>query len=411
MKKKILKTAMLTGLLLSLTGVWGCGKTADVDPDDPNEGLGDLITEEEQAAAEEASIKNTLVLRGPSYTGLTNLTNENHEDGTYFYQDMTEDALTVITNMSYPNSQRDGQAPDAYAENLICAQVDNDAKILETKQDDALTSAFTYPVYRVSWESGQNEDSRQALGVVVLTDLYTYYYGYSCPLDFYEENASFYEEELGTLSLADLGDTDSASTGTGEDYKALYLAAVEDLKGRGQADQFQLVNIDEDEIPELVASDSAGSFDHENTFLYTVSSGKSVLLTSMISGTDGASLSYSEGKNLVRVSGGLSGSSEVFSKISGGKLEEVFRAEMTDTMKTDDEGEEIYQYTVNGSETEEASFYTEIAGFVKDYVPLIRADYDGLAAISYETGEGYGSFEKSDSQAYLTYEEILGLLR
>ncbi len=411
MKKKILKTAMLTGLLLSLTGVWGCGKTADVDPDDPNEGLGDLITEEEQAAAEESSIKNTLVLRGPSYTGLTNLTNENHEDGTYFYQDMTEDALTVITNMSYPNSQRDGQAPDAYAENLICAQVDNDAKILETKQDDALTSAFTYPVYRVSWESGQNEDSRQALGVVVLTDLYTYYYGYSCPLDFYEENASFYEEELGTLSLAELGDTDSASTGTGEDYKALYLAAVEDLKSRGQADQFQLVNIDEDEIPELVASDSAGSFDHENTFLYTVSSGKAVLLTSMISGTDGASLSYSEGKNLVRVSGGLSGSSEVFSKISGGKLEEVFRAEMTDTMKTDDEGEEIYQYTVNGSETEEASFYTEIAGFVKDYAPLTRADYDGLAAISYETGEGYGSFEKSDSRAYLTYEEILGLLR
>ncbi len=155
----------------------------------------------DEAADEDEGGKNVLVIKAPGYTGLTNLRNDNNDDGTYFYEDMTEDGITIITNMSYPNSQRDGQAMDAYAENIVCAQVDNDAKITDTVEDSDLSAKLTYPVYKVSWESGSNEDTKQAVGVVVLTDNYTYYFGYKCPIDNFEENAEFYNSELQGIEL------------------------------------------------------------------------------------------------------------------------------------------------------------------------------------------------------------------
>lgn len=148
--------------------------------------------------------RNTLVIKAPGYTGLTNLRKDDNADGTYFYEDMTEDGITIITNMSYPNSQRDGQAMDAYAENIVCAQVDNDAVIKETVEDADLTAKLTYPVYKISWESGSNEDTKQAIGVVVLTDGYTYYFGYKCPIDYFEENADFYNGELQSIDFIEL---------------------------------------------------------------------------------------------------------------------------------------------------------------------------------------------------------------
>ena len=161
-------------------------------------GRGDVI---EDGGEDESSSKNVMAIKAPGYTGLTNLKNENNDDGTYYYEDMTEDGDTIITNMCAPNSQRDGQAMDAYAENFVCAMVDNDAKITETVDDSDLSAKLTYPVYKISWESGENEDTRQAVGVVILTDNYTYYYGYKCPIDFFEDNEEFYNSELADIEL------------------------------------------------------------------------------------------------------------------------------------------------------------------------------------------------------------------
>lgn len=222
--KKIL-TAVLIAALAG-TMLCACGSAVEEE-----EGLGDLITDEEQFADWEEDADayvdegeyeaegeysedyegdyedeggSTLAITAPVYSGeLTMLEDENYDDGTYFYQDMTEDGITIITNMSYPNSQRDGQEMDAYAENLVCAQVDNDAVITETVEDPELAAKLTYPVYKISWESGSNEDTRQAVGVVVLTDNTTFYFGYSCPIDYFEENEAFYNEELQEIELVE----------------------------------------------------------------------------------------------------------------------------------------------------------------------------------------------------------------
>ncbi len=204
----------LTGTMLCACGSSGstqpaaepAAQTTETAADTGNAGADQADTDDADAAAAAAEEggKNVLVIKAPGYTGLTSLRNDNNADGTYFYEDMTEDGITIITNMSYPNSQRDGQAMDAYAENIVCAQVDNDARISGSEEDSDLSAKLTYPVYKVSWESGENEDTKQAVGVVVLTDNYTYYFGYKCPIDDFEDNASFYNEELQNIEMMSL---------------------------------------------------------------------------------------------------------------------------------------------------------------------------------------------------------------
>jgi len=185
-----------------------------------------------------------------------------------------------------------------------------------------------------------------------------------------------------------------------------YKTQIDSLKADGLADQFALADIDGDGTPELIASDSSGSYDHENAFIYTVYDGKCVLLASAISGADGASLCYSEGKNLIRQSGAVAGAGDVFSKIKDGKLEEIFKAEMINTLQTDENDEEIFSYSVNGEEVDEKSYTEAIAGFIKDYDPLIRIDYDGLNKITFKQEQDTGWFEQTETGKYSTEEEI-----
>ncbi len=189
-------------------------------------------------------------------------------------------------------------------------------------------------------------------------------------------------------------------------YASLYRDQIKQLMDAGQADQFALVKIDEDDTPELVASDSAGSFDHDNAFIYTVSDNKAVLLASAITGVDGASISFCEGKNIILQSGGIAGATDIFSKIENGKLTEVFRAEMIDTLKADADDEEIYTYSINGKDEDRAAYLNALAEFAAQYDPLTRIDYDGLNTVSFMHNEDSGWFEQTGSASFTTAEEI-----
>ena len=407
MKRNIKKAALIVCCALAFSGLYGCGREAEpvnteISAEDPEDGKGDIIEEEPAEDADEEAVINTLALRGPSYTGLSNLANTNNEDGSYYYQDMTEDGLTVITNMCSRNSQRDGQDPDAYAENFVCAVVDDtdSAKIIGSGNDETVSATTTYPSYRVDWETGSNEDTRQNVGVVVLTDDFTYYYGYGCPIDYYEENADFYESELDTIELIDLADlgaagSEDAGDASGEGGYAVYLDKINELKSEGLADQFTLAFINDDgrDTPELIASDSTGSFDHENAFIFTVEDGQVVEVASVIAGVDGANLDYAIGANLVHISGAAAGMRDAFYRIEKGKLEEVFVAEATNL-------DENPKYSINKESVKEDDFYKQINDFMEPYNPLVRIASDGLYDVTYTYSDGYGGFEQGSSEKY-----------
>ena len=188
--------------------------------------------------------------------------------------------------------------------------------------------------------------------------------------------------------------------------EALYLDEIDKLVSEGLADQFVFVSIDEDDVPELVASDSTGSFDHDNAFIYTISDGKVVLLAGAVTGVDGKSLSFSEGKNIIRESGGIAGAADVFSKIENGALKEVFRAEMLDTLEANENDEEIYTYSVNGKEADKAQYIDELTKFVEPYDPFTSIDYDGLTTVKYMHDQDSTWFEKSGQEPYRSQDEI-----
>ncbi|MCR5302346.1 MAG: hypothetical protein K6E49_07875 [Lachnospiraceae bacterium] len=412
MKRNIKTVALVLSCALAFSGMYGCGSAPESEPvdtqaaaEDQEDGKGDLITDEDQSAdSDTETVVNELALRGPSYTGLSELYSLNNEDGTYIYQDMTEDTLTVITNMCSRDSRRDGQDPDAYAENYVCAVVDDtaSARIISSKEDEAVSASTKYPSYRVYWESGANEDTKQNVGVVVLADNFTFYYGYGCPIDYYEENADFYESELGSvelIDLANLGSKDSADAGesSGEDAGGydVYLDKINELKSEGLADQFTLayINDDDSSIPELIASDSKGSFDHENAFIFTVSNGEVVEVASVIAGVDGANLDYAIGANIIHISGAAAGMRDVFSRIENGKLKEVFVAEASSM-------DEDAKFSINGNSVKESEYYEQINAFMEPYNPLLRIAYDGLYEVEYKYEDGYGGFEQGASERY-----------
>ncbi|MBR4574319.1 MAG: hypothetical protein IKO16_05375 [Lachnospiraceae bacterium] len=421
MKRKVKTTAIVLCCALTVSGLCGCGKEPEIvseeqtagDTEDPEDGRGDLITDEDQSAGFDEKVENNdIALRGPSYTGLTDIYTLYNEDGTYICQDMMDDGLTLITNMSSRNSQRDGQDPDAYAENYVCAVVDDtgSAKITSSKEDKTVTPRLSFPSYRVYWESGSNEDTRQNVGVVLLTDNYTFYYGYGCAIDFYEDNSDHYEKDLNGIEITGFEDLKTErENGSNKDAKKdakgydVYLEKINELKSEGLADQFTLAFINDDgrDTPELIASDSTGSFDHENAFIFSVEDGKVVEVASVIAGVDGANLDYAIGANLIHISGAVSGMRDTFYRIEKGKLEEVFAAEASSM-------DEDAKYTINKESVKEDDYYKKINDFMEPYNPLVRIAYDGLYDVTYTYSDGYGGFEQGSCESYTPASEISG---
>ena len=188
-------------------------------------------------------------------------------------------------------------------------------------------------------------------------------------------------------------------------YITAYRGLVKEMSDAGVADQFMLAKIDGDEIWELLASSSEGSFNQENTFIYTFHNDEPVLLASVIAGSDGASLSYSE-NNLIRQTGSMAGMTDVYSSIADGVLKEEFRAEMINTFETDAAGDEVFSYTVNGKEVSKEEYEKQLADFNAKNAPFVVIDSEGLNVMDFKDGE----FVEGTQLAYWTAEDTLSEL-
>ena len=161
---------------------------ADPSPSQPDEDPVDPQSGQENSA-------DIPVLMGGAlpYTGMISLLNENYEDGTHRYDDMLEDGMSSIVDYCYANPEDLADTPDAYA--TLAAEKLTDGgiyNILSVYQDDGYTESLSYPVYIVSFTSGNNEDTNFWLAFMVIRDGYTYLYAPSVSC-----NADYTAEELG----------------------------------------------------------------------------------------------------------------------------------------------------------------------------------------------------------------------
>ena len=139
------------------------------------------------------------------FTNMQNLKTENHDDGGYYYEDMTQDSSTVIINSAYPSTQAEGQSAEDYAVATATALAQSDnCKVQSCEQNSTYTANLTYPVYVVTFTSGANEDMRMWTVFMTATDTDTYLYAFSSTMDAADELAQTYQDVFSNLRLEDV---------------------------------------------------------------------------------------------------------------------------------------------------------------------------------------------------------------
>lgn len=138
------------------------------------------------------------------YANMQTLKTENYEDGTYWYEDETEDGMLRITNVSLVNTGQLSQTPEEYGEAAAKTLSDSGTyDNLSAYQDETYTGNLSYPVYLVSFTTGTQEDTRKWLVFMVETDNYTYLYGLSQPADTKDDLQDFGDDLFPRLFLSD----------------------------------------------------------------------------------------------------------------------------------------------------------------------------------------------------------------
>ena len=187
-------------------------------------------------------------------------------------------------------------------------------------------------------------------------------------------------------------------------YAELYLPEIEALHDAGKADRFAFVDVDGDDVPELAAVSSEGSWDKEQVFLYTVCDGKAVLLASDIApGMEGHSIAFCPGENIVERSGALMGEKRDIFEIRDGALQPVLSLQRnTDPVS----GEDVF--FVDGTETDEAAYHDAEEAFVSGHDTMVMLDIEELSIVSLRWADGYREMTAAGSVPYMTFEQVTG---
>lgn len=181
--------ALSTLLLLGLTACGGSNEEA-ADPV-PEDGSGNGVW---VLTAGELPFANVEVLQSETY-----------EDGTYYYADVAEDGLIQVVNTvllrDFTASEEDSEA---YLTDCALALGEADAdRLVSVEVNDAYTQQMTFPVYVVTYTTGENEDTREWAVFAMDTDLYTYLYGISVTMDAAEDMRDSMQDVFASLHLSE----------------------------------------------------------------------------------------------------------------------------------------------------------------------------------------------------------------
>lgn len=135
------------------------------------------------------------------FTGLTAVESNSDFHGGYYYADQTQDGLTTIISSGFVNDIGTDEIIEDYVARcveLVCGTQYRELEMTETTLD-------FYPAYKMTWFTGENEDTRQWTGLFVLTDAYTYIYAFDTAADHAAEMQDTWNETLDGLTLVFYG--------------------------------------------------------------------------------------------------------------------------------------------------------------------------------------------------------------
>ena len=197
------------------------------------------------------------------------------------------------------------------------------------------------------------------------------------------------------------------------DYAPVYAKLVRELSEEGTADQFALVYVNEDSVPELVACDSTNSWEEDEIFVYTISGEGPVLLISDIGpGMDGHEIILFEGENLIENSGAVSGDRERYLDIQDGHRRDLLEAYAVFRIEEEDpEGVEKAQFLLDGKEVTEAEYLSTLKELLSDHKKALVLTCENMLEeeVSWQD-EGFFLVKDSSVRPYYSEENILRVL-
>ena len=139
------------------------------------------------------------------FTNMQNLLSENHDDGTYRYEDITEDGQLLVVNAAEQSCfVPDVQELDDYLTACALSLSDADTyELLSAEENEEYSKNLSYPVYIVTYTAGENEDTRKWSVFVMDTDICTYLYGFCAPPDVAADMDETYQNFFSQLYLSD----------------------------------------------------------------------------------------------------------------------------------------------------------------------------------------------------------------
>ncbi len=221
-------------------------------------------------------------------------------------------------------------------------------------------------------------------------------------------------EEVTINSVKDTADDteDAESDAAGSAYADIYISEIEKLSSSGEADLFALVYVDDDEIPELAAVSSEGSWDKDQVFLYTADGKETVLLASDIApGMEGHYIAFFEKENIIVKSGAAIGAEFKFIKIENHKPVETLRCSRI--QMTDADGNDIDVCKVNDKEVSADEYIAAMQEAIPSVKMTKLAEVGAADMVSYKVNldDGYMKLIDAESTPYYSYDEIIGILK
>ena len=138
------------------------------------------------------------------FTNMRNLRADNSEDGTYHYEDITEDGQIIVVNAAeqsrfVPDVQDLGDYLSACALSLSDADT---CELLSVEENEEYSQNLSYPVYIVKYTAGEGEDTRKWTVFAADTDVCTYLYGFCEAPGAAEDMDEIYQSIFARLHLS-----------------------------------------------------------------------------------------------------------------------------------------------------------------------------------------------------------------
>ena len=161
---------------------------------------------ESESQAEEPQTSSYVLTPGTRYTGLKPMYNDSSWNGGYFYSDMTEDGMTVIVNCSAANEENTDGTEKKFRKRFASLVSESKIQNYKEKKNKSLTKKFSYPVYNLTFTTGENEDTCQWKMIFFQTDTNTYAYAYKMNADAAADMAEEYKNAINSLTLTEISD-------------------------------------------------------------------------------------------------------------------------------------------------------------------------------------------------------------